>query len=211
MDEYQARSDRVTNLPRAFSVQIDPLTASCEILGIDPPQIHEIGQDDLPEPYQTLLAHNRDMTSTLERYCGATLSLRIIEKHVENDRLTRQVVLETDTDRQSVEFGAIRIYLNRYTAQARHEIESCIRPLGTILERHNIEYVCSPSGFFSCPRNDFVARVFEHDEVDNLYGRCNTIMNEQGEPLAEVVEILAHLDGQDQRGDARPGESRWGR
>ena len=186
----------MTVSPREFITRIDPLTASCEILGIDPPHIHLVGEDDLPSIYRVLLAHDRDMTSTLERYWGAKLHLRVIEKHLEDHRLTRQVVLVTDTDDRPVEFGAIRIFLDRFGDAPRQEIESCTRPLGTILEHHRIKYTCSPSAFFACPSSEFIERVFGIVDAGDLYGRCNTILNGTDEPLAEVVEILAPLDSQ---------------
>lgn len=188
----------MTVSPREFSALIDPLTASCELLGIEPPPIHLIGQDELPSTYCVLLAHDRDMTSTLERSWGARLHLRVIEKHLDDHRLTRQVVLVTDTNDRPVAFGAIRIFLDQFGDAPRKEIESCTRPLGTILEHHRIAYACSPSAFFSCPCSEFIERVFEIVDAGDLYGRCNTILNGINEPLAEVVEILAPLDSQQQ-------------
>lgn len=190
----------MTISPRQFSTQLDPLTASCEILGVEPPRIHLVSEENLPSEHRVLLAHDRDMTSTLERYFGSKLHLHVIEKHLEDHRLIRQVVLETDTDSRPVEFGAIRIFLDRFGEAARQEIESCTHPLGTILEHHSITYTCSPSAFFACPSSEFIERVFGIIDGGDLYGRCNTILNGSNEPLAEVVEILAPLDPQ-QRAD----------
>ncbi|MEO0477498.1 MAG: hypothetical protein AAF085_16260, partial [Planctomycetota bacterium] len=49
--------------------------------------------EELPEPCRTLLAHDRDMTGTLETYFKQPMTLRVHVKRVEGDSLYRQVSL----------------------------------------------------------------------------------------------------------------------
>ena len=69
------------------------------------PAVEAVDGDAMPEPYRGLLVHQRDMTTTLESFCGERLHLRVLQKRRQGDLLTRQVVLETDKAGRPLEFG----------------------------------------------------------------------------------------------------------
>ena len=157
------------------------------------PRLEEIPGESVPPPYRSLLVHEQDMTSTLESYWGTSLHLKVLDKHIEEASLTRQVVLLKDTDDQPVEFGAIRIQLDRFEDSLREEIVVSHRPLGNLLSHFKIDFSCRPSAFFSFESDETIRQAFNLTKTHTLYGRHTIIVNDAEETLAEVVEILPPL------------------
>jgi len=156
-------------------------------------EIHELGGDQMPEPYKSLLMHEQDMTHRLQAFVGQAIHIRPLHVQHEEDTLERRVLLIGDDDGRTVEFGAIRIHLGAFAAPAREEILACRSPLGAILKAHAIGYRCHPAAFFSLCGSDFLHDAFELDVATTLYGRVNRIEDTRGALLAEVVEVLPPL------------------
>lgn len=145
----------------------------------------------MPEPYRSLLVHERDMTSTLEAFHGEALGLRVLAKQLTRDSLRRRVVLEGVDSGRGVEFGAIRIHLGGFEGEALEAVRSGEQPLGTILGRFGADYRSRPAGFFSIRADAAIAGALRRPLVGRtLYGRRNRLTWADGSPLADVVEIL---------------------
>ena len=99
------------------------------------PEIYEISPEEIPVPYHTLLVHNGDMTPVLERYHQQTIHLAVLNERVSSSLYFRKVLLLLKSTDQPVEFGAIRIYLERFYPEAQEIITAGCRPLGTILNK----------------------------------------------------------------------------
>jgi hypothetical protein len=185
----------MTPLQRQIADLFCPLADFYSSHGAEPPRIRRMAGADLPLPYRDLLVHRQDMTSTLEAFIGATLHVRVLEKQESESHLTRQVVLVSDDDGSIAEFGAIRIQLGPFEPAARAEILACRFPLGTILNRHGITYVCRPTAYFVFESDEIARRAFGLDGAHTLYGRHNLLLGLNETMLAEVVEILPPLVG----------------
>ncbi len=146
--------------------------------------------DSLPEPYRSLLVHRQDMTSTLERFHGEMMCLRVLEKRLEGSVLHRRVVLAGVDSDKPVEFGAIRIHLENLDSQACSEVLDGTRPLGAILAKYSVPYLSRPSTFLRLPCQSSICQALDADLGTLLYGRHNILSRESGATLAEVVEIL---------------------
>jgi hypothetical protein len=174
-----------------LSEPISPLMETYILAGKSSPIVHFMEPDAIPEPYRRLLAHDNDMTPTLEAFHGDTTELKVISKHRIGNALLRQVVILTQHNARRVEFGAIRIFLDRFGPEARQQIIDCHRPLGSILASYAIPHSGHPSAFFSLPPDDCIREALALNSAeDPLYGRCNTISDPAGNPLAHIVEIL---------------------
>ncbi|MDX1563747.1 MAG: hypothetical protein R3236_00010 [Phycisphaeraceae bacterium] len=154
------------------------------------PSVQEIEGDQMPEPYRQLLVHSNDMTPTLEDYWAEPIHLKPLLIHQENDLLSRQVVLVGSQSHRPVEFGAIRIYLDRFPEAVRQEIVEGRTPLGAILREHRLEHRSRPSGFFKIESDPVTTASFDLQEPHTLYGRHNVLLDSNDRILAEVVEIL---------------------
>lgn len=154
------------------------------------PDFAEIDGSEMPEPYKSLLVHENDMTPTLEQYWGMKIHLRLLEKTVEDGSLMRHVVLEANGENLPVEYGAIRIYLDRFDERPRELILESYRPLGTILSDFEIKHSSHPSAYFRVKSDAVIGEALDMPAGEDLYGRCNVLIDAEGERLAEVIEVL---------------------
>jgi chorismate-pyruvate lyase len=155
--------------------------------------VDEIDGDKMPEPYRGLLVHATDMTHKLQAFSGQTIHVRPLHVDRDGHKLHRRVLLICDNDGRTIEFGVIRIHLERFSREPREEILDCRVPLGAILKHHNIAHRCEPRFYFRLSGSTFLRDAFELDCATTLYGRLNHIVNEAGEELADVVEVLPPL------------------
>jgi chorismate-pyruvate lyase len=176
--------------PDTGSTLVHPLDAFYARSGLTLPPLEAVDGEAVPEPYKTLLVHDRDMTSTLETFHRNRVHLRLISRLVEVDDYYREVVLVLDGSEKPVEFGAIHIYLNRFPAAVRASILEERLPLGRILSDHGIVYLSRPMAYLRLASDHTIDQLLNLRGAHILYGRRNTLSNPAGEPLAEIVEIL---------------------
>jgi len=166
-----------------------PLTDFYEELHSPAPQVSRIEAIDVPEPYGRLLVHERDMTPTLEAAHQGKLHLRVLYYAVRDDVVKRLVALVMD-DETPVEMGAIKIYLDRLPAAARELVLERRQPFGSILQTQGVVHSSRPAGYFSVQADSLIGDALGEAEGATLYGRRNTLCDQEGGILAEVVEIL---------------------
>ena len=185
-------SDRTSS--RTAADPASPLSDFYTASNLPMPRFEPMPGRELPEPYQDLLVHQNDMTQALEAFHGQRLSLRVLSKRLERGVLAREVVLVGDEDQRAVEFGAIRIELDRFEEEPKKRILECRRPLGAIIREFEVAFTSRPTAFFRV-RSDPVIRAALGPAGDGwLYGRHNRLFAPRTpavtETLAEVVEIL---------------------
>jgi chorismate-pyruvate lyase len=154
------------------------------------PPLNEVDGEAVPEPYKTLLVHQKDMTPTLEKFYHQNIHLRLIGRRRSGDDYFREVVLLLDGNDQPVEFGAIKISLGLFPAAAREQILEERRPLGHILEAGRIPHISRPRAFIRVASDPLINDALKLTGAQVLYGRRNTLLDPQGRSLAEIVEIL---------------------
>jgi len=181
------------------SPQVDllaPLADYYSTHGESLPPIRIVTATDLSERHWQLLAHDNDMTPTLEAFYGQALELRIHSKHLTNATLERVVSLIGCGDGRPVEFGAIRIQLDAFSDDVRAVICACRTPLGAILRDHRIDHVSKPTAFFTIESDDVIQAALAPHPIPggtHLYGRHNELADTRGRRFAQVVEILPPL------------------
>ena len=158
--------------------------------GVALPPLNQVEGEAVPEPYKTLLVHERDMTSTLEAFHKTGIHLRVLSSQRRGSAYFREVVLHLDTSEQPVEFGAIQIHLDRFPTSAQREILEERFPLGHVLKDHAIAYTSRPKAYLRLASDKLISQVLSLHGAHILFGRRNTLFNPAGEPLAEIVEIL---------------------
>ena len=154
------------------------------------PVVAALAADQMPEPYRSLLAHDRDMTPTLETFHGRQVHLEVISSDQRDDIYLREVVLHLDETDRPVEFGAIRINLAMFPNPARRQILEERLPLGHILAEHRIPHGSRPKAFLRIESDSFIKQSLRLESSHVLYGRRNTLVDPAGHPIAEIVEIL---------------------
>jgi chorismate-pyruvate lyase len=165
--------------------ELEPLAAFRSL-----PRFQFVEPAELPEPYRGLLVHERDMTSTLGEHHRDTVRLRVLRSRNDHDEYLREVVLVSETSGRPVEYGAIRITLGAFPADAQQLIRAAQRPLGAIMDECGINYTCRPKAFFRVETDAAMNEALGLPASRTLYGRCNEIRDSQGRTLADIVEIL---------------------
>lgn len=143
----------------------------------------------MPAPYRDLLVHTSDMTPTLAAANGCPIELRVLEHFKTGSAYSRQIVLLAHGRR--VLFGAIKIYLDRFPPAARSLILADRTPFGTVLQTSGIVHSSSPLAFFRIEPDAVISGALGLEGTRELYGRRNVLRDSQGQPLAQVFEVLA--------------------
>ncbi|MBI1371611.1 MAG: hypothetical protein GC159_02455 [Phycisphaera sp.] len=184
-----------SNLEERIARLLYPLADFYSEAGQAMPNIEPINGADMPQPYRSLLVHDNDMTPTLEAYCRQNIHLKLIKVRRTGDALCRQVILVVNSVETPIEFGAIKIYLDRFETEPRGLILQGYRPLGRILADYKIPHYSRPTGYFRINSESVTQAAFGLGKGVVLYGRHNILWNSDDEPLAEVVEVLPPLEG----------------
>ena len=130
------------------------------------------------------------MTSTLEKYYGQPVHIEVLARELRDNEYCREVALALDGTRKRVEFGAIKIFLDLFPAEAREEILREQQPLGRILNLFNIPFSSRPRAFLRLTSDQFIDSALQLQWPQLLYGRRNSLIDARERPLAEIVEIL---------------------
>jgi chorismate-pyruvate lyase len=167
-----------------------PLDRCYARLGRQLPPLAEVHPLSLPQPYRRLLVHEDDMTPTLEAFHGGPVQLQVLSRDRSGDEYFREVLLVLEKTGRPVEFGAIKINLDRFDAVARRHILEERQPLGHILETDAVRHLCRPRAFLRLAADHWIAEALQLHGAHVLYGRSNALRDLEGRALAEVVEIL---------------------
>ena len=162
-----------------------------EPTGLTVPALEELKGPEMPQPYRALLVHSADMTSTLASFYGETPRLRVLTREHRNDSYKREVVLWLTEGARPIEYGVIRIHLDRLPPAARQFVLQEERPLGDILNGEAIAYLSWPQAFFRLRSDAHAGAALGLQHPGFLYGRRNVLLDGSRRLLAEVIEVLA--------------------
>jgi chorismate-pyruvate lyase len=184
-----------TIAPPAALPFVYPLDDFYARAGLPLPGIEQIQGDEMPEPYRSLLVHERDMTPTLEQFHHSNIHLKILKREQRGDFYFREVVLLLDGSEAPVEFGANKVSLVLFPPKARQLILGEHLPLGRILKECDIPHMTFAKAFFRVAPDELISSVLHLKGTTWLYGRKATIVDGQKRPLSEIVEILPPSPG----------------
>ncbi|MBV6482545.1 MAG: hypothetical protein DIKNOCCD_02293 [bacterium] len=157
------------------------------------PEISLVDPDEMPQICRNLLVHQNDMTPTLERHFNSRIKLKVIHSVQVGLLYKREVLLVLEKNGQRVEFGAIQIHLSNFIPSHRALILENRIPLGTILHMNRIPHISQPSAYIHVIPDPAILKALGLEQPQPLFGRCNTLKDLDGWPLAEVVEIIPPL------------------
>ena len=166
-----------------------PLDVAYQRAGIALPRARSMSPDKLPFPYRALLAHESDMTLTLERHFGGRLCLRTLSTCMDSGWYLRRILLVQEYSGRPVEMGALRIKLDPFSPRIRAQILRREAPLGRILRDGGVDFESRPRVFLAITPNPEMMGVFWMREPRTLYGRRTEVIVE-GAKVGDIVEIL---------------------
>jgi chorismate-pyruvate lyase len=162
-----------------------------ERAGLSLPVLHEVKANEIPQPYKSLLVHSADMTPTLEGFYGQPLRLTVLSRERQDDSYRREVILWLADAARPVEYGVIRICLDRLPMAARRLVLEERRPLGSILQSEAIPHLSWPQAFFRLKADPHARAALRLPQPGELYGRRNVVLDASRRLLADVIEVLA--------------------
>ncbi len=157
--------------------------------GIACPAVKRTTADRIPRPYDKLLVHENEMTSTLERHFGGRVAVRVLSTCTKGRSYFRRVLLVMESSGRPVAMGAVRMTLDAFSARIRARILRQREPLGRILRDAGIDYGSHPTAFFQVTPNSDLLGVFWMPEPLTLYGR-QTRMTLGEAKIGDIVELL---------------------
>jgi chorismate-pyruvate lyase len=166
-----------------------PLDALYARAGIAGPDVKRTTAQRIPSPYNALLVHQNEMTSTLERHFGGSVSVRVLATFSRGRSYFRRVLLALENTGRPVSMGAVRLRLDAFSPSIRAAIQGEKAPLGRILSDAGIPYASRPTAFLEVTPNAEMMGVFWMSEPRTLYGR-RTELTVAGERIGDIVEIL---------------------
>src|SRR5262249_15350319 len=134
--------------PRRICARLSPLRTSSQVVlqlsTIAAPFFASLGElgefahttaGELPEDYRVLLAHDDHMTVTVEAFHGCHVEVRVLRAHQDNSVYSRASTLACQSTGKVVQFGIMRINLDRVPPAVGAEILGGHMPLGRALIR----------------------------------------------------------------------------
>jgi chorismate-pyruvate lyase len=175
--------------PQAGS-DLYPLELLYALRGQALPAIETVPAQAMPASSRSLLAHESDMTSTLESFYGERLHVDVLGRRIAGREYFREVLLRLGARGRAVEYGAIRIMLDILPEDVRREILRERQPFGRILTEWGVAFSSRPQAYLRIASDDFINRALDLDGPQWLFGRRNRLLDAWERPLAEIVEIL---------------------
>jgi hypothetical protein len=166
-----------------------PLDALYARAGIAGPVVKRTTAQRIPSPYNGLLVHQNEMTSTLERHFGGRVAVRVLSTFSRGRSYFRRVLLALEDTGRPVSMGAVRLRLDAFSPAVRARILGEKTPLGRILSDAGIRYSSRPTAFLALTPNAEMLAVFWMSAPRTLYGR-QTQLTVAGEAIGDIVEIL---------------------
>jgi chorismate-pyruvate lyase len=145
---------------------------------------------ELPQQYQSLLAHHDHMTVTVEAWHNSLVEVRVLEEKREGDYYARKIVLARQRDGVVVQFGLMRINLQDLPEIVRLEIQSQALPLGRIMIRHHLLREVEVSQIWQIQPGPELRRHLHCSADEPIFGRTARILVE-GQPVVELLEIVS--------------------
>jgi len=183
------RAAAATRTARRHEAVPCPLDVVYAQAGIEAPATRRVTADEIPTPYRALLAHERDMTLTLEAHFGGRVALRALSTFQQDHCYYRRVLLVQAYSGRPVEMGAIKIDLQAFTARVRREILRGEVPFGRLLRDGGIDYRSRPTQYLAVTPNSEMMGAFWMREPLTLYGR-QTEVSLRDRKIGDIVEIL---------------------
>jgi hypothetical protein len=185
------RRPRTSPLPSARDT-LYPLNVVYRRAGVAMPVWNTIAPDEIPSPYRSMLVHDNDMTSTLERHYGGRVVLRALSTFSSGAWYFRRVLLVQEYTGRPVEMGAIRIKIDAFGPHLKAAILKNEVPLGRILADGQFDYVSRVRDYLAMTSNPEMMGVFWMREPRTLYGRRTEIIH-AGRKIGDIVEVLPQV------------------
>ncbi len=151
-----------------------------------------VPNNETPEPYKSMLVHERHMTVTMEQYHNCSVDVHVLAEDLAGDLYCRKIILTKSGTDIPVQFGIVRFHFQYVTQQVREEILSRQIPLGRVLITHNVLRHIDLKSILKIEAGPELAELLKMPEGATTYGRLATIFCNH-KPAVDLLEISAPL------------------
>lgn len=149
----------------------------------------EVTSDQLPQPFRKLLAHNEHMTVTVESHHNCPVDVEVLQTHVTPSHYARKILLRRQSDRQTVQYGIVRLSFDYLSQEVRTAIESQSAPLGRILIEHDVLREVQLTSLWRIQAGDELCELLQLPIGSTTFGRTALIFC-NSKPAVELLEIV---------------------
>jgi hypothetical protein len=116
------------------------LEALCDSLPkpVPVPSYRYVAPDEVPEPFQQLLVHDRHMTMAMETYHHCNITVKVLQRKRNENWYSRQILLLPFGTDKVVQGGLVRIHLPMLDPAVQTAILREDTPLGHVLIDHDV-------------------------------------------------------------------------
>jgi hypothetical protein len=154
--------------------------------------VEHIPSSTTPEPYKRLLVHEHHMTVTMEEFHRCRVAVQVLQKHLEGNTYSREIVLTKEGTDQVVQYGLVQFNFDFVTDGVRQEIIREQTPLGRVLIEHNVLRHIDLGAILRIQMAPRLAQVMKCEPGTWSYGRMATIFCNR-RPAVDLLEISAPL------------------
>lgn len=160
----------------------------------DPTGFAQLGNfcsaESIPNPYNSLLNHNKHMTVTVESFYDDQVSVDVHRTSQDGDWYVREITLATEKSKRIVQYGIVRLNINALAPEVWKRIESQEIPLGRVLIEHNVLREVQLCELWRVQAGPCLSSLLHIKNGDTVYGRTALILCD-GKPAIELLEIVA--------------------
>lgn len=148
-----------------------------------------VGPESLRDAYDRLLNHEGHMTVTVESFYKSLVDVHVERCSRVGRMYAREITLVKQSDRETVQYGIVRLNTSLLEPAVWREIESQEKPLGRVLIEHGVLRQVQLCELWKVTAGPALARLLQMDEGGTTFGRTAWIICNQ-EPAIELLEIV---------------------
>jgi chorismate-pyruvate lyase len=154
-----------------------------------PKRLELVNGNQMPEPYKSLLVHQRHMTVTLEKYWQTLTELHVVDLWEHHPYYTRRIYLTTRDSQRPVEYGLVQLDFNACSEQIQQAIRARQIPLGRILKQNDVPTEINCRSYFKIIPSQANIEAFDLNSDGPMYGRYADVEFD-GKHAMILIEVM---------------------
>ncbi|MGF1507998.1 MAG: alpha/beta fold hydrolase [Myxococcota bacterium] len=160
--------------------------------GASQPELRPANHEEIPPTLRRLLDRDEQLTRALSQHTRQTIHPEILTSRQEGRYYTRKTVLRRGVSGRPAAIAAIIVAMDILPAEAKIAILRGEKPLGTVFSELQIPHQCRLMGLLKASPTEDVQKALEIESAPTvLFGRQTRFSTPTGQPLVDVLEILA--------------------
>jgi chorismate-pyruvate lyase len=152
--------------------------------------VGHVAEQDVPEPYNSLLVHNNHMTKAMENFHRSPMDVRVLERFSNDRNYTRAILLVRQDSGAVAQFAIAQLNLDAVSESVRRDILSEQIPMGRVLLSHKVACRIELDSILKVTMDTGLSRLFCAPVGAVTYARLARIFCDS-KPGFDVLEVSA--------------------